>query len=213
MCDANLPINLIGGTTICRLAQVNDMVSDYSNNCLWTRPDDAAETQIREFSASNWTFMAVEYTHLPFQDDDLPLPGDVVYITTLRHPLERSLSAFRCQPAHEKGNHTFVQFSINAIREYEEMEEAKDKKKDIDSFSKDGKQVRNFYHYMLGACSNERHEEGLCMQPSLAKAKRRLEYFSVVMITDDSATFISTARMLGTRLGWRDINVNTSLLL
>lgn len=199
------PIRIAGGTTLCTLARINGMVT--SDHCMWTEPRDPmpAETQLREFMASNWTFLALEYSHLPLEDELLPMPGDVVYITTMRHPLERIVSRFRGWKAKSKiqqqqdllrANETLVQFATSA-------QTGQIEKSTQGRYFHWSKQAQNFYHHLLGCCSDNG-----CTQASLAKAKRRLEYFSVLMISDDPDSFASTARLLGTRLGWRDVNVS-----
>lgn len=186
-----------GGTTICKLAEANGMRSDFTNNCLWERPENAVREQIMDFSVSNWTFMAIEYNHLPFGDDDLPLPGDVVYIITIRDPLERMLSYLRHnkQYGHIPQNTTFVKYATTVTG----------------GGLISGKQSRNFYLNLVGCCGNDDPKYAGCTEASLIKAKRRLEYFSVIMVSDDQDTFLATARMLGTRLGWRNTNVSVLL--
>lgn len=183
---------MLGGSTLCKLAFLNGLKGSTkeAQNCLWARPDDPGEVQIKEFMESDFQFLSLEYRPLPDDDEDLPLPGDVQYILTLRHPLNRILSHFRHTQIELKKllDNTFPELVTFPVPFYW--------------------WTSNYYLKMLGCCDKDPYYE--CTRADLEKAKRRLEYFSMIWITDDPNTSNLSSKFLDRRFGWKVHDVSTS---
>lgn len=132
---------------------------------------------------SDFQFLSLEYRHLPENDEDLPPPGNVQYIITLRDPLDRIMSHFKHTQIELKKllNYNFKELVTLGVPFYW--------------------WTSNYYLKMLGCCDKDPYYE--CTRADLEKAKRRLEYFSVIWITDDPETSDLSSKLLKKRLGWK----------
>lgn len=173
----------IGGTTLCELARFNGLRSNYLKNCLWDNVHDPVGKQLNDYLESDLNFISLEDRYLPTY---IPPPGELTYILTFRHPLDRVLSHFH----HDRLDGRFLNVTFP----------------EFVSMDSPVWWSTNHYTKILGGCDNEP-----CTRKHLDKAKKRLHYFSLIMITDDPDAYDMGAILLRTRLGWRRYKVSTSI--
>uniref|UniRef100_A0A7S2RMP1 Sulfotransferase n=2 Tax=Rhizochromulina marina TaxID=1034831 RepID=A0A7S2RMP1_9STRA len=186
-------VHKAGGSTLCGLAAQNGLQVSLSSNCLELTKGPAgedvhlawwdwrAEEQEKLFLTTRSEFVANE-DH-PFQR--APLPGAVIYVITVRNPLDRVLSHFRHHRKDKKlTNYSFPEFVFKEPLEFWAM---------------------NWFTQLLGNCYSGQR----CSEAHLQRAIGNLEYFSLVLITDSSLEYRLGAEMLGARLGWRQTNPNS----
>ena len=199
-----------GGTSMCKMAQRNGLAAPqespeesgvFGRNCnpssaeakrIW-KGDVAAQRAWRQ--GSSYRFVANEMA-LPPQ---LAF-GDFLYVVVVRHPRELALARFRGSPMYH--------------RDFDDRKLAAFLKRGI----RGGGGVHNVMTRQLCGCLDspalaecghgEWHEEGLRAfklatvgQAHLDCAKRRLDRFSLVLVTD---MLHAAAPLLQAELGWRD---------
>lgn len=161
------------------------MKSRYEKNCLWLEPLEEAEEQMISFLKSNLNFAALEFK--PFSDR-MPLPGEVVYVLNIRYPLDRIVSEHSHYMTEDYPSHmTLAEYITKGPIAL----------------------TRNYYMKMLGCCSKDP-----CTRADLEKAKKMLDYFSAILVTDNLDTFKQSSYLLKTRLGWNitDVSIYANFL-
>jgi len=186
-----------GGTTLCHLAKLNGYRANFTSNCIWQLGDNVSDAERLEDFLSNGRkatdFVALEGYELPM---NAPPPGEVVYVATIRNPLNRLLSkfenamAFRPRPG------------LSFARLIMDFAAGKGPPAGLSQI-----QMNSFVR-TFGDCPISNKE---CSHLHLTTAMWRLEnLFSVVLISDTPRSFALSSKMLSTRLGWSEIDVNSN---
>jgi len=194
-----------GGSTLCALAGANGMAVNLQGNCQemdangqrvdWWRRSALEQSEV--FRSSPHEFLANEDN--PFLSP--PLPGAILYVITIRQPLDRILSHFR----HHRKDHKLTNYSFSTFAA---------------SWPPADYWASNWYVQLLGggAASADPESSGprdargrsgcfgngaQCGAESLGAALARLEgYFSAVLLTDSELHFRVGGLLLRQTLGW-----------
>jgi len=177
-----------GGTAMCHLASTNNIIANTKTNCL-KREDEknlewwgwSKENQAQFLTQNIGEFISNEGGSFTNPPD----PGQIAFIVTIRSPLDRVLSHFR----HERKDNKFRDYSFAEF---------------VSQGYPLANWASNFYIQHLTGCHYEE-----CSYKHLQEAIRKVEYFSVVLVVDDSDSYHIGAQLLNSKFGWQNIDIDS----
>jgi hypothetical protein len=210
-----------GGTAVCQLAR-NNVKTNSKSNC--NHPLEFSHTkipptrqrvteQIQFASQTSWDFYAVELS----MPQELTFSGPFLYSIILRHPYLLLLSQYRRARVKFQFNGTIqdlisfqfqrVQSSFNysklALNHQQERQEkiistTRDETRGGEEEGGEAREV-NYYRGIAGFILGKYSETSLSSESIYQETIRRLEHFSVILLTEEMAF---TAQLFHLKFGW-----------